>query len=247
MIAFAARRLGAAAVTAWVASVVVFVLFWSVPNVDPSYWLGGAEKGTNETRARAVEQYGLDHPLPVQYVRLMEGIVTGDVECFYNCGSLRQAFVDALPVTASLVGGAALIAATRPPVGARDHRRGHDGLLGALDRAGVALLGVPGLQVEHLPDRLRAAHREPARLGVAPGPAVGGGSAAVRRSVRPLRARIASHGGRRGLGPHRTREGAVRAGCGPAPHPAKRADPAGEPLGPRLRARLRGGSPCTSR
>ena len=110
MIAFAARRLGAAAVTAWVASVVVFVLFWSVPNVDPSYWLGGAEKGTNETRARAVEQYGLDDPLPVQYVRLMEGIVTGDVECFYNCGNLRQAFVDALPVTASLVGGAALIA-----------------------------------------------------------------------------------------------------------------------------------------
>ena len=110
MIAFAARRLGAAAVTAWVASVVVFVLFWSVPNVDPSYWLGGAEKGTNETRARAVEQYGLDDPLPVQYVRLMEGIVTGDVECFYNCGNLREAFVDALPVTASLVGGAALIA-----------------------------------------------------------------------------------------------------------------------------------------
>jgi peptide/nickel transport system permease protein len=110
MIAFAARRLGTAALTAWVASIVVFVLFWSVPNVDPSYWLGGAEKGTNETRARAVEQYGLDDPLPVQYVRLMEGIVTGDVECFYGCGNLREAFVAALPVTISLVTGAGLIA-----------------------------------------------------------------------------------------------------------------------------------------
>ena len=110
MIAFAARRIGTAALTAWVASIVVFVLFWSVPNVDPSYWLGGAEKGTNETRARAVEQYGLDDPLPVQYVRLMEGIVTGDVECFYGCGNLRQAFVAALPVTVSLVAGAGLIA-----------------------------------------------------------------------------------------------------------------------------------------
>jgi peptide/nickel transport system permease protein len=110
MIAFAARRLGTAALTAWVASIVVFVLFWSVPNVDPSYWLGGAEKGTNETRARAVEQYGLDDPLPVQYLRLMEGIVTGDVECFYGCGNLREAFVAALPVTISLVAGAGVIA-----------------------------------------------------------------------------------------------------------------------------------------
>ena len=110
MIAFAARRLAAALVTAWVASVVTFVLFWTVPNVDPSYWLGGAEKGTNETRARATERYRLDDPLPAQYVRLMEGIVSGDVECFYGCGNLREAFVGALPATLSLVAGAGLIA-----------------------------------------------------------------------------------------------------------------------------------------
>ena len=110
MIAFSARRLAVALVTAWVASVVVFVLFWAVPNVDPSYWLGGAEKGTNETRARATEKYGLDDPLPVQYVHLMDGIVSGDVECFYQCGNLRQAFFDALPATISLVVGAGFIA-----------------------------------------------------------------------------------------------------------------------------------------
>jgi peptide/nickel transport system permease protein len=109
MIAFAARRLAVALVTAWVASIVTFVLFWAVPNVDPSYWLGGAEKGTNETRARATEKYGLDDPLPVQYVRLMDGIVSGDVECFYNCANLRDAFVAALPATVSLVIGAGLI------------------------------------------------------------------------------------------------------------------------------------------
>ena len=86
MIGFAARRFAAALITAWVASIIAFVLFWTVPNVDPAYWLGGAEKGTNETRARATEQYGLDDPLPVQYVRLMESILKGDVECFYSCG-----------------------------------------------------------------------------------------------------------------------------------------------------------------
>jgi peptide/nickel transport system permease protein len=110
MIAFAARRFGAALVTAWVASMIAFVLFWTVPNVDPSYWLGGAQHGTNATRARATEQYGLDDPLPVQYVRLMKRILNGDIECFYSCGSLRAVFLDALPVTVSLVAGAGLIA-----------------------------------------------------------------------------------------------------------------------------------------
>jgi ABC-type dipeptide/oligopeptide/nickel transport system permease component len=40
----------------------------------------------------------------------MEGIFNGDVDCFYSCGSVRSAFVDALPVTISLVAGAGLIA-----------------------------------------------------------------------------------------------------------------------------------------
>jgi peptide/nickel transport system permease protein len=110
MIGFIARRLAAALITAWVASVVAFVLFWTIPNVDPSYWLGGGQKGTNETRALATEKYGLEDPLPVQYVRLMDGIVSGDVECFYGCGNLRDAFVAALPATVSLVAGAGLLA-----------------------------------------------------------------------------------------------------------------------------------------
>ncbi len=49
MIAFAARRLAWALLTAWIASVVSFALFWTVPNVDPAFWIGGGVKGTNET------------------------------------------------------------------------------------------------------------------------------------------------------------------------------------------------------
>ncbi len=110
MISFAARRFGWALLTAFVASVLAFAMFWAIPNVDPSYWLGGAEHGTDATRARAVEQYGLDDPLPVQYTRLMGEILSGRVACFYGCGSLRSAFLEALPVTLSLVAGTALIA-----------------------------------------------------------------------------------------------------------------------------------------
>lgn len=120
MISFAARRLAWAVFTALLVSVVTFVLFWRVPNVDPEWWLGGAEKGNEYTRARAVEKYGLDDPLPVQYERLMKQIVTGEVECFYGCGPpggeadaggrVLDAFIEALPVTVSLVVGAAVIA-----------------------------------------------------------------------------------------------------------------------------------------
>ena len=110
MILYAARRLGWALFTALIASIAAFALFWAIPNVDPEYWLGGAEKGNDATRARAIEQYGLDDPLPVQYTRLMDSILSGDVACFYGCGNLRDAFLDALPVTLSLVIGAGLIA-----------------------------------------------------------------------------------------------------------------------------------------
>jgi hypothetical protein len=80
------------------------------PSIDPAYQLGGREHGTELTRARATEIYGLDDPLPEQYRRLMKGILTGETSCFYGCGSVRTAFLDALPVTLSLVLGAAATA-----------------------------------------------------------------------------------------------------------------------------------------
>jgi peptide/nickel transport system permease protein len=110
VIGFALRRLAWAVITVVIVSIVAFVLFWTIPNVDPAYNLGGGRQGTELTRERASEQYGLDEPLPVQYVKLMEGIFTGEVECFYGCGSLVDAFVDALPVTFSLIAGTAVLA-----------------------------------------------------------------------------------------------------------------------------------------
>jgi len=109
MIVFAARRLLAAVLTAVAASILAFILFWTVPNVDPAFWLGGGQKGTNASRALATEKYGLDDPLPVQYLRLMENILNGEVDCFYGCANLREAFLQALPVTISLVAGAGLL------------------------------------------------------------------------------------------------------------------------------------------
>jgi peptide/nickel transport system permease protein len=110
MITFAARRLAAAILTAWVASLLAFFMFWAIPNVDPSFWLGGGRQGTEKTRERASEKWGLNDSLPTQYVRVMRGILSGDLKCFYSCSSMRDEFLRALPVTASLVVGAAVIA-----------------------------------------------------------------------------------------------------------------------------------------
>jgi ABC-type dipeptide/oligopeptide/nickel transport system permease component len=79
VISFAAHRLSWALVTALLPSIVAFVLFWTIPDERYSLeWrLGGAERGNEATRARAVEKYGLDDPLPVQYTRLMKQIGAG--------------------------------------------------------------------------------------------------------------------------------------------------------------------------
>lgn len=109
--AFAARRFAWAAATAGLVAVLTFVVFWTIPNVDPEYALGGGIKGTDATRAAARIEYGLDQPLPVQFVELMRGIFAGDLECYSACGNLRASFVEALPVTVALVGGALVLAA----------------------------------------------------------------------------------------------------------------------------------------
>jgi peptide/nickel transport system permease protein len=148
VIGFAARRFAWALLTAWIASVLAFVLFWTIPNVDPAYKLGGERHSTEQTRERATDQYGLDDPLPVQYVRLMKGIIGGDVECFYGCGNLRSAFFEGLPVTFSLVVGAAVIAiGTGIGLGlvcARYRGRFLDRLI---SRAAVVAYSVPSLVV----------------------------------------------------------------------------------------------------
>jgi peptide/nickel transport system permease protein len=109
--AYAARRTLWALGTIVLASVVAFTLFWAVPNVDPEFNLGGGQRGTAATREAARMRFGLDQPLPVQYVDLMRGIFGGSVECFSSCGNLRAEFLHRLPVTVWLVLGATLLAA----------------------------------------------------------------------------------------------------------------------------------------
>jgi peptide/nickel transport system permease protein len=108
---YVTRRVTSAALTVLLASVVAFSIFWAIPNVDPGFILGGGNSGNQETWQRARDRYGLERPLPVQYVAVMRGILGGSVECWSTCGNLRSDFLSRFPTTASLILGATLLAA----------------------------------------------------------------------------------------------------------------------------------------
>lgn len=91
-------------------SVLVFLIFFATPGADPSARIAG-RNATPETLAQVRASFGLDRPLPVQYAVMMEKLfVTQDLTSFVNRGQrVVPAVMEAIPVTLSLVLGAALI------------------------------------------------------------------------------------------------------------------------------------------
>ena len=119
---FLLRKVGAALVVLVLTSFVVFLGVRAIPG-DPALALGG------ETRDPAVleqirHKYGLDDPLPVQYVRWMGRVLRGDLGVDSRELPVRETIVSRLPLTlelaflslliAALIGvGAGVIAAVR--------------------------------------------------------------------------------------------------------------------------------------
>jgi peptide/nickel transport system permease protein len=94
----------------FVITVVVFLIFFHTPGIDPVRQIAGRNPS-----AQAVEQirhqFGLDRPLPVQYVLMMKKIfITRDLVSYSNQGvKVIPEIVQATPATFSLVIGAAVI------------------------------------------------------------------------------------------------------------------------------------------
>jgi peptide/nickel transport system permease protein len=110
MFAFVVRRLLATVLVIFTITVLVFVIFFHTPGVDPARKLAGRNPSP-ETIAAIKHQYGLDRPLPVQYVILMKKMfITRDLTSYSNQGQrVVPEIVAATPVTLSLVFGAAVI------------------------------------------------------------------------------------------------------------------------------------------
>jgi len=110
MSAFVIRRLASMVLVLFAISVLVFVIFFAIPGVDPSRQMAGRNP-TPETIKAIKHEFGLDKPLPVQYVLVMKHLlVTRDLQSYTNRGvEVVPEILRATPVTFSLIIGAAVI------------------------------------------------------------------------------------------------------------------------------------------
>lgn len=110
MIAFALRRIASMIMVLFALSVIVFLIFFATPGIDPARQMAG-RNATPETLAAIRSNFGLDRSLPVQYLTMMDRIVVKrDIESYSNRGvQVIPQIIDAAPVTFSLVFGAAVI------------------------------------------------------------------------------------------------------------------------------------------
>lgn len=110
MLRFVVRRMVSMVLVLFAISVLVFLIFFATPGVDPAARIAG--RNADQQTLKAVRHdFGLDRPMPVQYALLMKKLfITRDLESYVNRGAkVIPQLQEAAPVTLSLVIGAALI------------------------------------------------------------------------------------------------------------------------------------------
>jgi peptide/nickel transport system permease protein len=110
MLTFIVRRTLWTAVVMFVITVIVFVIFFKTPGVDPARAIAGRNPSP-QVLAEIRAQLGLNRPLYIQYGVMMKKIfITRDLVSYSNQGTrVVQEIFAATPATLSLVFGAALI------------------------------------------------------------------------------------------------------------------------------------------
>ncbi|MFD7495191.1 ABC transporter permease [Streptomyces sp. NPDC059832] len=81
-----ARRLGSGVLVLWGAATVSFLVLHLVPGDVVDTVLGPSTAATPELRERIRADYGLGDPLPVQYLRQLAGLLSGDPGRSYQLG-----------------------------------------------------------------------------------------------------------------------------------------------------------------
>lgn len=104
---FILRKLGAALIVVFLASVLVFAGVRAIPG-DPALAYA-AEDRDPEVLAAIRDKYGLDDPLPVQYVRWIGLALTGDLGTDTRGLPVARTIVTRLPLTLELAGLAIVI------------------------------------------------------------------------------------------------------------------------------------------
>jgi peptide/nickel transport system permease protein len=108
MARFIVRRLVGMVFVLFAISVLVFLIFNVIPNSDPGARIAG-KNANPELIARVNEDFGLDEPLPVQYVTMMKQIFTGELVSYSSQQNVVDQIKKGIPATLSLCIGAAVI------------------------------------------------------------------------------------------------------------------------------------------
>jgi peptide/nickel transport system permease protein len=143
VLTFIVRRLLWTAVVMFVITVLVFIIFFKTPGVDPARAIAGRNPSP-QVLAEIRAQLGLNRPLYDQYALMMKKIfITRDLVSYSNQGTkVVQEIFAAAPATLSLVFGAALIwivfAIVMGVAAARMRGRIWDPILMVLARGGVS-------------------------------------------------------------------------------------------------------------
>jgi peptide/nickel transport system permease protein len=110
LIAFVLKRIGSALLVMFAISVMVFLIFFATPGVDPAARIAG-RGATPEVLAQVQKTFGFDQPLPARYGLMMDHLfIKQDLTSYVNVGDkVVPQILQAAPVTLSLVLGAAVI------------------------------------------------------------------------------------------------------------------------------------------
>lgn len=110
MLGFAVRRSVAAVLVLFSISVLVFLIFFATPGVDPAARIAG-RNADQATLLQVRHEFGLDRPLPVRYALMMRHLfIDRDLTSFVNRGvKVIPQITQAIPITLSLVLGAAVL------------------------------------------------------------------------------------------------------------------------------------------
>jgi peptide/nickel transport system permease protein len=108
MARFVLRRLAGMVLVLFAISVIVFVIFNVIPNSDPAERMAG-KNATPQLVAAITEEWGFDEPLPVQYVKTMKLIFSGELVSYSSGLDVDEQILEGMPATLSLAIGAAVI------------------------------------------------------------------------------------------------------------------------------------------
>ena len=110
MTEFIVRRLLWTVLVLFVITVLVFLIFFAIPGIDPARALAGRNP-TPQILDQIRAQFGLNKPLPVQYLLMMKNLfITRSLVSYSDQGQLVvPEIAAAAPATLSLVLGAAVI------------------------------------------------------------------------------------------------------------------------------------------